>query len=456
MRNQTCIRVRHVALFICAVLVLLLIPGFAAASPLPDTEKLGDKYITLVASSEQEIILDVRVDNMGVVEVKTADATFQKLSLTESGVTSEIGKAELPVIGQLVAIPAGAAVNVQVLSDEHSTLPGYWVYPAQKPQANQGGAAPPFAMDQDFYRQDVFYPQAYVTVSAPQTMRGMTVVRLAISPLQFNPARRELRVTKYMRIRLTFIGGRMPSDGQASADRAFQNVCQGLVLNCSATETFPALTNRYPSDAIGADYLIISAPDYVSTANTLAEWKNRRGIKTVVKTTNETGTTTTTIKSYIQTAYNAWSPKPSYVLFLGDADAIPVFYKTVHPNAGIDYPSGHKTGTDLYYATMDGDDDRLPDLNLGRISASSLAEANHIVSKIIAYETNPPGDPAFYSRMAMATQFQDENLDGKEELLFSQTTETIRDYWLAQGYNPQRIYEAAPARHQDGAFAFCD
>jgi hypothetical protein len=103
---------------------------------------------------------------------------------------------------------------------------------------------------------------------------------------------------------------------------------------------------------------------------------------------------------------------------------------------------------------MDGADDRLPDLHLGRMAVNALAEANHVVGKIIAYETNPPSDSGFYDRIAMAAQFQDDNLDGKEELLFTQTTETIRDYWLTQGYTPERIYEAAasvnPHWYNDG------
>jgi hypothetical protein len=412
--------------------------------------------VKLVSASSQQVILDVQVDRFDAVEVTVADATYQRVSLAGTGGTSEVGKPELPVIGQFVAIPSGASVSMDVVTVDQSILPGYLVYPAQKPPTNQGGTGDsPFIIDQDFYQQDTVYPQEYVTTTAPQTLRDLNVVRLSIHPLQFNPARHELRFAKYMRIRLKFTGQpALLSYTTPTTDNAFQDICQRLVLNCNVTETSPVLTDSYPRDAVGAEYLIITAPSYLSAANTLAEWKNKRGIKTVVKTTSETGTTTTAIKDYIQTVYDTWSPRPAYVLLLGDVEVIPVFYVTVHPLAGQTYPSGFKTGTDLYYATMGGSGDLLPDIHLGRISVDSLAEANHVVNKIIAYETNPPSNAGFYNRVTLATYFEDSNYDGVESQLFTQTSEQIRDYLLTQGYDVQRIYSAeadvSPRWYYDG------
>jgi hypothetical protein len=294
---------RLALLLVCALFFVLMQSSTTVASPsYTPTSEASHKWIKLVSASSDQVILDVRVDHFDTAELTIAAATYQHLSLPETGMTSEIGKPELPVIGQFIAVPAGAGVSVDITETDQSTLPGYWVYPAQKPHAEQGSSTSPFTVDQDFYQQDTFYPQEYVTTSAPQTLRDLKVVWLSIHPLQFNPARHELRFTQYMRIRLTFTGQSALSDGAITTDHAFQNICQGLVLNCSSTEQAPALTNRYPSDAEGAEYLIISAPSYVSAANTLAEWKNKRGIKTVVKTTDETGTITTSIKNYIQTA----------------------------------------------------------------------------------------------------------------------------------------------------------
>jgi hypothetical protein len=445
---------------LAGILILLLgIPGMGQAAPLlddpqPDNSITGNKRVELVSASSEEVIIDVRVDEFDTVEVNVEGQTFQRLSLPETGTTSEIGKPELPVLGQFVAIPAGADVNIEVVDIQQSMSSGYMIYPAQEPPFDQAGATePPFTIDDAFYQQDVFYPTEYVEASIPQTMRDITVVWLSIHPLQFNPAKGELRFNNYMRLRLTFTGGidNFVADGGDRADDAFENICQKLVINCNSVEQGiqSAGDDLAMMDAgNGAEYLIISPPEYVTAANTLADWKNERGISTVVKTTDDTGTTATSIKNYIQTAYNSWTPKPAYVLFLGDADDIPVHYVTVHPAASLYYSLNHKTGTDLYYATMGGSSDRLPDIHLGRIPVGSLPEANHVVSKIITYETNPPSDTGFYNRAAMGAYFQDHLInatgnsgtDGRADRLFTQTSEEIRDYLLTQGYNIQRIY----------------
>jgi hypothetical protein len=191
------------SLWICIILLLSsLLPytSAIAAPPLNDpTSGPGDGRVNLVSASSEEVIIDVRVDDFDAAEVTVKGTTYQRLSLHETAATQEIGKPELPIIGQFVAIPPGASLSIDIVDVDQSTLPGYMVYPAQEPPLDQGDwEEPPFTIDEGFYQQDTFYPAEYVTASAPQTMRDVTVVWLSIHPLQFNPARRELRFNKYM------------------------------------------------------------------------------------------------------------------------------------------------------------------------------------------------------------------------------------------------------------------
>lgn len=441
---------------LCVALVLAGGPSVAAAPPALPASTAGDWEIELVSATTEEVVLDIRIVDFARSEITAGGTLYQRVGLARTATTQEIGKPELPVIGRFVAIPPGASVSVEVIAAKPTLYPDYLVYPVQKPPTDQDESEnPPFVIDTSFYARDTMYPAERAIVDAPQTMRDLTVVTLNVHPLQYNPARRELLLTSEMRVRLHFSGGgaSLLRDGGARADDAFADLCAAFVVNCAAVEPLPARTAGEP-DTTGAEYLIVSAPDYVTAANTLATWKNERGIRTVVRTTADTGTSAAALKSYIQTAYDTWNPKPAYLLLLGDVESIPVHYVTEHPAAGVDYPSGHKNGTDLYYATMGGSSDLLPDIHLGRISADSLAEADHIVAKIIAYETNPPADSGFYNRAMVAAYFQDGNNDGTEDRLFVRTSEDIRDYLLAQGYTVQRIYHTpssvTPIRYNDG------
>lgn len=413
-------------------------------TPLPDGS--AGEWVDLISSSPQEVVLDVQVDGFESTEITVEGQTYQRLTLPGAGRTQEVGRPEVPAIGQFVAIPPGATVEVQVTDVEETILEGYSVYPAQAPPVDcpcEQAGQPPFALDEATYAQDAFHPQEIVSLGTPQTMRQLTVVWVAIHPLQFNPAQGELRFTRSMRVRLTFAGGvdAFASAGGIRPHESFRDLCQAFVINCNAAQSDLPQEAAQP-DADDYEYLIITTPAFESAANTLAAWRNAHGLSTVVKTTDETGVYTSTIKGYIKAASYSWPL--AYVLFLGDADHIPVHYQSVHPYNGL------KTGTDLYYATLGTAGDVLPDLHLGRIPVRTLNEANAVVDRIVAYEQDPPQDVGFYKRATMAAYFQDDDDDGEEDRLFIWTSEQIRDHLIAEGYDVERLYNthsSSPLRY---------
>ena len=99
------------------------------------------------------------------------------------------------------------------------------------------------------------------------------------------------------------------------------------------------------------------------------------------------GTTTTAIKSFIQSRYNAATPAdpaPTFLLLIGDREQLPAF-TGVADNDHI---------TDLYYATLSGGDN-LPDLYYGRMSATNNTELSNQIEKILMYEQYTMPDPSY-------------------------------------------------------------
>ncbi len=216
--------------------------------------------------------------------------------------------------------------------------------------------------------------------------------------------------------------------------------------------------------ADGCELLIITHPDFQNAADTLAAWKIRRGIYTKVANTTTTGNTTNDIESYIDNAYNNWNPAPSYLLFIGDAEFIPTWYKNWHPDAGDPYFQGH-TGTDFFYADIEDPPTYVPEFGYGRLSVDTDAEADSLVARIIRYErkANPN---SYYTHTTMACCFQDGSgaaPDGIADRRFAKTSEDIRNYLDTQGYTTERIYttynafngdEVFPEFWNDGPFVF--
>ncbi len=153
----------------------------------------------------------------------------------------------------------------------------------------------------------------------------------------------------------------------------------------------PAIATGMPpadkamTDVTAAGYVIVTAPQFASAVQPLADWKRRKGLHVTVVTTNETGTSAAAIKAWLQNAYDTWDLPPAYVLLVGDVDTLPTY----------NY-SGNVT--DLPFALLDGDD-FLPDLMVGRFSVSNQTEAQTLVAKTVAYERTPDmGQPDWFTR----------------------------------------------------------
>lgn len=108
------------------------------------------------------------------------------------------------------------------------------------------------------------------------------------------------------------------------------------------------------------------------------------------------------LRAFLSYAYHHWNQggePPAYVLLVGDGhydfkavlrpdlpNLIPPYLLGIDPFIG-------ETAADNRYASVDGDDDFMPDMALGRIPARTPAEATALVNKILAYE-DPTAMPA--------------------------------------------------------------
>ncbi|MCX7681289.1 MAG: C25 family cysteine peptidase, partial [Anaerolineae bacterium] len=149
----------------------------------------------------------------------------------------------------------------------------------------------------------------------------------------------------------------------------------------------------------GADYLLITHPAFSEAAAMLASLRREQGLSTFIA--NVLGIYDTygdgrpdpeAIRAFIAEAYATWTPRPLYVLLLGDGSFDPRQYRPSTPPtfippylAPVD-PWAGETAADNRYACVDGNDN-LPDLLIGRIPVHSAAEALETVRKIVDYET---------------------------------------------------------------------
>jgi len=153
--------------------------------------------------------------------------------------------------------------------------------------------------------------------------------------------------------------------------------------------------------AEGCEYLIIYHPSLESGAERLANFRQARGLDVFKISVNDIYLLypglekDMAIKEYIKNAYFNWSPKPKFVVLIGDADPdnpsnniIPTHMESIiaPDENGCTYEEVD-TPYDDWFVLLEGDD-TLPDLAIGRIPAANSTELTNYLDKVEYNENN--------------------------------------------------------------------
>jgi hypothetical protein len=280
------------------------------------------------------------------------------------------------------------------------------------------------------------YPPVHAAYLGTGFLHGYTIASFAVFPLRVENGALDLVETVTLRVSTSS----EPASAAVSRarrdalkDEGEKAALQSLVVNPGAADGYAfdraAVAKpkggfeptSYPSlEGSAVEYLIITSEAMASEFQRLADWKTDKGVPTVVRTVEwikahaRNGVDLPeTLRFFIRDAYEKWGIQ--FVLLGGDTDVIPARYG-VSRYVGTE----EEIATDLYFACLDGswndDHDQLwgesgpsmdyPDLYaevyVGRITASSAADAALVIDKIIAYET--PAAANYHNRVLLGAE----------------------------------------------------
>jgi hypothetical protein len=219
-----------------------------------------------------------------------------------------------------------------------------------------------------------------------------------------------------------------------------------LVLEASAFKSPISVEQDQSSDLFNpqnqADYIIITHEDFYSAVGSLAAHRTAQGLNVVTVNIQDIYDefnggifSPEAIKTFLQYAYSEWqNPKPAYVLFVGDGtydyqDLEWWDVKNYVPTHMVHSLNFGETGSDNWFVCLDGEDDILPDMFVGRLPVYDVAQAQEMVNKIISYETAPLGD--WRKDVTLIA----DNIDG----IFVDIAESLTNY-LPPDVVPNKIY----------------
>ena len=305
-----------------------------------------------------------------------------------TGTTTRVGAPALPVTSTLLEVPFGAHdFNVEILSQawtEHdlAEFGADFLLPHQPPVPKIPGAWANASLhfDRSTYTGRAFTPASPVTVAEAGIMREHRLVRVAVHSVQYSPATGKVRVLQRLAVRITHAGGNAAATRRLQkryASPFFDQLLDHRVANYrTANQVIPRSRAGQPSRWLSAPvgYVIVVPDSLVTDIQPFADWKTHVGYDVTVAPTSVTGTTTSAIKTYLQTAYNSWPVPPQFVLLVGDTGQVPAW-------------QGSETSSvnDLQYVTMNAGD-YFADMFIGRFSVTNATQLGNVLDKVLHYE----------------------------------------------------------------------
>ena len=191
-----------------------------------------------------------------------------------------------------------------------------------------------------------------------------------------------------------------------------------------------------------ADYIIITPEDFYDGILPLAEHRTAQGLNVkVVKVQdiydefNYGIFSPEAIKTFLKYAYSEWmEPAPTYVLLVGDGtydyqDNEGLDSRNYVPTYMVHSLDFGETGSDNWFVCLDGEDDILPDMFIGRFPVYSVEQLNTLVDKTINYESASSDD--WTKEVTLVA----DNLEGSFEAM----SDSLIDY-LPFEYQSNKIY----------------
>lgn len=288
--------------------------------------------------------------------------------------TLEEGSPSLPTFSTTIQLPAKGNPIVVVESDDVIEIQNVLVAPSKgNLKRNVNPAMVPHIFGQA-YQQDAFYPANAATLNDPFVWRSMRGQTITVSPYQYNPVTKVLRVHRNMRLRVVY------QENTAGLNETSVSEIDNMMGGMQGRMLLNPKTQKYTTVEEDGEMLIVVDPDFEDEIAPLVRWKTEKGIKTTVVNTTVAGTTDADIKTYIQSFY-ATNPGLVYILLVGDHADVP---SHTYGSSG-----GEQLWSDSYYGQLAGGaTDYYPEAFVGRFSGNAY-QISMMVNRTLEYEKNP-------------------------------------------------------------------
>ena len=334
-----------------------------------------------------KLVLDISVPGMFVTNINEDGTSFQQIELFELETTQEVGMPQLPMINEVIGIPAEKLARYNIIEMTSQKLSDYTIYPFQTPSVDvQGGKSEQFVINNEFYNSDKSFPGENIVLGKPGVWRDVKISGFHFTPFTYNPSTKELEVITSLKVEIEFYGTDNVNNLTRSKEitPSFYNMYEKAIVNFNSLG-YTMITR----DNTDIKYLVITNTEAVDAIQPFVDWKNQQGFKVEVRVMEPGFTTPQNFKDYVIELYD--NDGLEYILMVGDA--YPNGGNSGGPNDVPMYwwaPSGEDPSySDSWYTMMGGPDDHYADIAIGRFVYDNLGELELQIQKTMDHYFNP-------------------------------------------------------------------
>ncbi len=327
---------------------------------------------------ENVSLLTVTVSGFNKEQITTSSATGYKINCINGSSFLIQGSPDVPKLTSALIIPDKDEVQVEVLNSTYVELSIDLLPSKGNLKRNINPADVPFTFNES-YTKNEFYPGQLASLRTPYILRDFRGQTVVISPFQYNPVTKILRVYTSMQLRVSPTGRTSTQNNiqrispLTQIDPTFAGIYQRHFINYR-TSFYTALNEH-------GKMLVISDDALMTTMQPFVDWKNRMGQPTQMVALSAIGNTSTSIKSFISNLYT--TSGLTYVLLVGDDQL--TTYSSSYGDSDPSY--GYISGNDTYAEVI-----------VGRFSANDETELGTQVERTLTYEMNPDPVGSWYHK----------------------------------------------------------
>jgi PKD repeat protein len=356
----------------------------------------AESGVTLLDEDKNGLTVRMDIGSIEFLPVSTPRGNFILPRVDSFSRSFKVGEPTLPIASRLISIPfdCGLKVEVKDSTTQDIDLKAYDLVdpfmPVQPPLSkSQRPDSVPFEYNRSVYSAGGKYALTLASAEILGTLRSMRLGKIAISPIEYYANDNKIMVYTSVTVRIKYKNPNWNKTDKIKKklkSPAFDGL-NNQVLNGESRAQEDDLV-KYP-----IKYAIVADRMFESQLAPFIQWKTKKGFTVVVGYTDTIGSTTTSIKNWIEGLYNAGTPEdpaPSFVLFVGDAQQIPSWSGSAGSHI-----------TDLRYCEFTGDN--FPEIYYGRFSAQNSTELQPQIDKTLEYEQYTMPDPSYLGEVTLVS-----------------------------------------------------